>query len=76
MTRPSDSNKKKKKKKKKKKTQKKNKQKEKRTNRIVDFPFLDEQRLKLKESKKRDNYQNFAKELKNYSTWKWGWYRL
>ena len=41
---------------------------------IVDFAVLADHRVKLKESEKRDKYQDLARELKNYRTWKWQWY--
>ena len=54
-TRPSDSPRKKKKKKRKKK---------KRTRQVVDFAVPAEQRVKLKESEKRDKYLDLAREMK------------
>ena len=40
----------------------------KRTCRIVDLVVPADHRVKLKESEKRDNYQDLAIELKNYET--------
>ena len=45
--------------------------KKKKTCRIMDFAVLADHRVKLKESEKRDKYQDFARELKNYGKWKW-----
>ena len=36
----------------------------------MDFADPADYRVKLKESEKRDKYQDLAKELKNYATWK------
>ena len=49
---------------------KKRKKKKKRTCRIVDFAVPPDYKVKLKESKKRDKYQDLARELekKNYGT--------
>ena len=52
------------KKKKKKKKRKKKKKKKKRTDRIVDFSVLADHRVKLKESEKRNKYQDLARKLK------------
>ena len=49
----------------------------KRTRRIVDFAVPADHKVELKESEKRDEYQDLARELKkNYGTWKWRRYRL
>ena len=42
--------------------------------RIVDFVIPVELKVKLKETQKREKYQDVARELKNYGTWKWQWY--
>ena len=43
----------------------------KRTCWIVDFAVPTCYRVKLKDSKNRDNYLNLAWELKNYGLWRW-----
>ena len=48
--------------------QKKKRRKEKRTCRLVDFAVPGDQRVKMKESKKRDKSLDFARELKKYET--------
>ena len=51
--------------------------KKKRTSSIVDFAFLADHRIKLKECEKKDKYFDFAREFKkNYGTWKWRLYQL
>ena len=50
--------------------------KKKRTCRIVDFPVLTDHRVELKESEKRDKYEDLVRELKIYGTWRWHWYQL
>ena len=42
----------------------------------MDFVISADQNVKIYESEKRDKYQNFAKEQKNYGTWRWKWYQL
>ena len=43
----------------------------------MDFAVPADHRVKLKESKKKDKYQEFAWELKkNYGTWRWQWNQL
>ena len=39
-------------------------------------PILEKDAQNMKESEKRDKYQDFAWELKNYKTWKWRWNQL
>ena len=56
--------------------EKKKKEERERTCRIVEFAVLADHRVKLKESKKRNKYLDFARELKNYGTWKWQRYYL
>ena len=66
MTRPYESQKKKKKKKKKKEN-------------LLNSRFyrLADNRVKLKESVKKEKYLDLAWERKkNYETWKWQWYQL
>ena len=51
-------------------------QQKKRTCQVGDFDAFADLWVKLKESKKRDKYQELTWELKNYGTWKWQWYEL
>ena len=64
MTRPSDRQQQQQQQKKKKKKRKEKKRKEKRTCHIVSFAGLADHKLKLKESQKRDEYVDHARELK------------
>ena len=50
--------------------------KKKRTCGIVDFAVPTDQRVKLKESEKKDQYLDLARELKSYGTWKRWCYQL
>ena len=43
---------------------------------IVNFAALVDHRVKIKESKKRDEYLDLAREFKNYGTWRWQWNQL
>ena len=43
---------------------------------IVDFAVPADHWIKLKECEKRDKYLDFARELKNYGTWRWQLYQL
>ena len=57
------------------KTRPNNKQQKKRTCKIVNFAELDDHRIKLKESEKKDKYLDLARELKKYWTWRWQLYQ-
>ena len=48
----------------------------KKTIRIVDFAVPADHRVKLKESKKKDNYLDLAREFKKCEISKWRWYQL
>ena len=58
-----------------KKKKKKERKRKKRTCRIGDFAVQADNRVKLKESEKRDKYLDLAREQKNYGIWKWRWYQ-
>ena len=45
-----------------------------RTCRIVNFAVPADQKVKFKESEKKDKYHDVARELKNCGTWKWQLY--
>ena len=47
-----------------------NKRKERKNCWIVDFAVPADNKVNLKESQKRDNYQDLATQPKNYGTWK------
>ena len=42
---------------------------------MVDFAVPADNRMKLKESEKKDKYLDLAREFKNYGTWKWQLYQ-
>ena len=58
------------------KTRPNNNQQKKRICKIFDFAVTDYDRIKLKESEKKDKYLNLAREKKNYGTWRWQLYQL